>query len=88
MKRRSNTFTKGSGCYKCRCCGRMTRDDGCGDSVNVGLCTECYEMGGIENSICDGQYETEEEKAEWIEEIKQLAKIIIERGGVPDSEYL
>ena len=51
---RTTTFTKGSGVYKCECCGRATRDDGNGDSVNLKLCTQCFELGGINNAVNDG----------------------------------
>ena len=51
---RTTTFTKGSGVYKCGCCGRATRDDGNGDSVILKLCTQCFELGGIDNAITDG----------------------------------
>ena len=50
---KTTTFTKGSGCYVCNSCRRKTRDDGNGDSVGCGLCTECYELAGLENTISD-----------------------------------
>ena len=53
MRKRSTTFTKGSGVYACEACHRATRDDGNGDSVNCQLCTQCYALGGIENAISD-----------------------------------
>jgi hypothetical protein len=49
-----NGFSKGSGCYQCRCCARMTRDDHQGDSCGVGLCTSCFELGGLYNVLQDG----------------------------------
>ena len=73
---RTNTFTKGSGCYKCRHCGRLTRDDGNGDSVNCGLCTECFEISGIENENSDYG-----ETPERLAEIESLKKIVISKGG-------
>lgn len=48
------TFTKGLGCYKCKSCGRKTRDDGAGDSYHCGVCTQCYELSGMENAVFDG----------------------------------
>jgi len=51
--RKSTTFTKGSGAYKCGSCSRTTRDDGFGDSVNARLCTGCYELAGLENQLQD-----------------------------------
>lgn len=51
--KRTTTFTKGSGCYKCRGCGKLTRDDGNGDSVHCQLCTKCFEESGLENEHSD-----------------------------------
>lgn len=51
---RTTTFTRGSGAYRCRCCNRLTRDDGNGDSVNCRLCTQCFELSGYDNMITDG----------------------------------
>ena len=84
-----NRFIKGAGgVYKCRCCGRGTRSTGNGDNEHVKLCEQCYEMGGIENSIEDGNYEDETGKAKLIEEIKALAAVITARGGKAESDYL
>ena len=46
-------FQKGSGVYKCRCCGKPTRDTA-GDAVNCQLCAECFEVAGCENEVQDG----------------------------------
>jgi len=45
-------FRTGSGCYKCHCCGRMTRST---DNSNeyLDLCYQCYELAGYENMISD-----------------------------------
>jgi hypothetical protein len=51
---RTTTFTKGSGCYTCVSCGKLTRDDGNGDSVHCRLCTKCFEESGLENEHSDG----------------------------------
>lgn len=85
---KSSGFQKGSGCYKCNCCGRKTRATGNNDNEHVGLCYECYEMGGIENSISDGHYDDEAGKESLIGELKYLASIIKEKGGVPVSDYI
>ena len=53
--KRTTTFTKGSGCYKCTSCGRLTRDNGDRDAVNVRQCGQCYEAAGIDNLIQDGE---------------------------------
>jgi hypothetical protein len=44
--KRTTTFTRGSGAYRCASCKRLTRDDGHGDSVGVKLCTQCYALEG------------------------------------------
>ena len=75
--KRTTTFTRGSGVYKCRCCGRATRDDGNGDSVNVGSCTQCYELAGIENEISDCGATPER-----LAEVEALKQLIRSKGGV------
>jgi len=67
-------FKRGSGCFSCKSCGRQTRDTG--DNGELQLCSECYEMAGIENSIADGNA-TDEEKALW----HQLKAACISKGG-------
>jgi len=69
-------FTKGSGCYQCTCCKRLTRDDGHGDSVHCRLCTECYELAGLENTISD-EGSTPELEAE----VRELKERIKSKGG-------
>lgn len=72
----SNKFQKGSGCYKCTSCKRLTRDDGTGDSAYTFVCAQCYELGGIENAIQDGEgTEQDHERA------KELTAEIIKLGG-------
>lgn len=75
--KRTTVFTKGSGAYTCRCCGRKTRDDGNGDSVNVLSCTQCYELAGIENQISD-----EGATPELLAECAALRVEIVKHGGV------
>jgi len=82
-KKKHSGFTRGSGRYLCGHCGRSTRDDGNGDSVNVGLCSQCYEVAGIENQISDGNYKDEDEKAKFEAEIEALNNIVRARGGKP-----
>jgi hypothetical protein len=75
--KRTTTFTHGSGVYACRCCGRKTRDDGNGDSVNVMSCTQCYELAGIENEIADCGATPER-----LAEVEALKTEIRAKGGV------
>lgn len=48
----SNRFKRGSGVYKCRICGHMTRDTG-GDGASNGSCDLCFDLCGEENHISD-----------------------------------
>ena len=75
---RTTTFTRGSGMYRCRICTRPTRDDGNGDSVHIRLCTECFELGGLENWLNDGSRLTEPNRAT----IARLIASIVAHGGV------
>ena len=52
--KKSNRFTKGSGVYKCRCCGHMTRDTG-GDGAMLGTCDTCADLASYENLFQDGE---------------------------------
>jgi len=45
-------FKRGSGVYRCRCCGHNTRDTG-GDGAMAELCDLCYDLAGEENHIND-----------------------------------
>lgn len=80
MRKRTTTFTKGSGCYTCTMCGRKTRDDGNGDSVHCGLCSQCYEYSGLENEMLDYEpgYSTTELNPERMEELR---KEVLSKGG-------
>lgn len=53
MNRNASRFQKGSGVYTCHCCKRSTRSTGRGDNENAGLCAECYDLAGEENSLSD-----------------------------------
>jgi len=55
-------FKAGSGCFKCRDCGKMTRDVG-GSTGSVQLCPKCYERAGMENEHLDGGHEGEDRVA-------------------------
>jgi len=67
--RTTNRFTRGTAAYKCRCCGRTTRDTGRGDNELVGMCAECYDLGGEENHLSDNDcfYDKPERVLEMIE---------------------
>ena len=82
--RRTTTFTKGSGVYRCRVCKRLTRDDGNGDSVHVRLCTQCFDLCGWHNHVQDGGTLSDQQKAE----CRALIEVIRERGGTPDEDHV
>jgi len=62
---KGNRFAKGSGCYKRRCCGKLTRSTGRGDNENVELCAYCYDKYGDENAVADGCMTKERFKELW-----------------------
>lgn len=80
MSKANSRFQQGSGVYKCGCCGRKTRATG-DDSDGVGLCSDCYEMAGIENQISDGGYDGPEALAVLVAEVERLKDVIISKGG-------
>lgn len=73
----ASRFAKGSGVYQCQCCNRSTRATGRGDNENVGLCAECYDLAGYENSLQDGAELTTNELAE----VEALIAAVKEKGG-------
>ncbi len=65
----TNRFAKGSGCYKCISCGKLTRNThGC---ITSKTCERCYDMAGDENAVCDGDMTREEFAAKWGQEYKK-----------------
>lgn len=72
----ASKFAKGSGAYKCECCGRLTRSTGRGDNENVGNCAECYDLAGEQNSLSDSGsfYESPAR-------ILEMIGIIVSKGG-------
>lgn len=63
--RERNKFQRGSGCYTCSVCKKLTRSTGRGDNEFAGLCERCYDMAGDENAVTDGDMTTEEFEAKW-----------------------
>jgi len=53
-------FERGSGCYKCRVCGKRTRETGEGES-SIELCRRCYDEAGLENDHSDNGHFTLDE---------------------------
>lgn len=74
-------FRRGSGCYPCGVCKRMTRDTG--DNGSCELCPECYEVAGYENYISDhtGDGGNDAELAHAAAEILRLNSIVVSKGG-------
>jgi hypothetical protein len=79
---RNSRFGRGTGSFKCECCGRGTRHTGV-QSADSKTCPQCYELAGIENEISDGQV-TQEERQPMINE---LAAEIRAKGGNPDEAF-
>lgn len=77
MNRPSNRFRKGSGCFECINCTRLTRDTG-GDntSLDFKLCAECYELAGLENDIADNG-----ETPAKLADVERLKALILSKGG-------
>lgn len=57
-------FQRGSGCYACRTCGKLTRDVN-REEGQAQLCATCYERAGDENSVSDGAMTEEQFSAKW-----------------------
>lgn len=53
----NNRFRRGSAVYRCRHCGKKTRETGSCESNN-GLCASCYDSAGLENEHFDTGHET------------------------------
>lgn len=74
-------FRRGSGCFKCVVCQRMTRDTGQGVDH---LCEDCYELAGIDNTVNDNGLKAGDKDFEMYrhEVIRRLAKIAAKGGNV------
>lgn len=48
---RHSHFQRGSGVFACAVCQRQARDTG--DNGALGLCTQCFEIAGYENTLSD-----------------------------------
>lgn len=69
----TNRFEKnrhGVSTYTCRCCGKLTRETGHGES-GAELCAFCWEEGGIENDLCDGII-TPEQAAQELADLRKM----------------
>lgn len=51
----SNRFGRG-GAYRCRSCGKLTRETG-GDESSVELCRSCLQEAEMENAHSDGYHD-------------------------------
>ena len=49
-------FRRGETTYTCECCKKLTRNTGSGEA-SCHLCVDCFDLGGIENSISDNGVE-------------------------------
>jgi ribosome-binding protein aMBF1 (putative translation factor) len=62
----TNRFQKGSGCFKCELCGKLTRSTGRGDNELLHLCKDCYDKSSDENAIVDGRMTQKEFNKKWV----------------------
>jgi len=51
-RERNSRFQTGSGCFNCTECGKLTRENGDGNSQSK-LCPACFERAGWENTHND-----------------------------------
>tara|TARA_R110000868_G_scaffold192806_6_gene437390 strand:+ start:1895 stop:2101 length:207 start_codon:yes stop_codon:yes gene_type:complete len=58
--KKTSGFKKGSGCFKCVCCEKLTRITGRTDNESVQVCDSCYEACEEENFLSDTGKTTEE----------------------------
>lgn len=58
-KSRNSKFRPGMSVFTCRACGKKTRETGSSNG-NVELCEYCFEEGGLENDLSDGNITQEE----------------------------
>lgn len=65
-------FRRGESTYKCECCRRLTRRV----DQSSNLCTECWELAGIENSVYDRCATPEDARV-----AVQYVDVIVARGG-------
>jgi len=77
---KASSFGKGSGVYACRSCGRSTRSTGRQDNEHAELCAECFDLGGFENAVADGETLSASELAD----CRRMVAIIESKGGVAD----
>ena len=69
-------FQRGHGVYKCGVCGRQTR--GSSDSTNSRLCSQCYDIAGLDNMFNDdGTIPSASERAE----LEAMLQHIVDHGG-------
>jgi hypothetical protein len=78
MKRGHSHFQRGSGCFDCRSCGRRTRDTGV-QSIGAKVCTDCYELAGMDNACNDNGTSPADEG--YTAEIAARLANIAKRGG-------
>ena len=58
---KGSRFQKGSGCYTCTCCKKLTRSTGRGDNEMAKMCADCFDLAGIENYTMDNTVEDAKE---------------------------
>lgn len=80
----NSLMKRGSGIFKCECCGRQTRDTGA-QAVGSRLCPQCWELSGYYNEYQDGVSE------DWGDDVKASIRNwcaeIVAKGGELDGDF-
>ncbi len=61
----SSKFQKGSGCYTCKVCNKLTRGNGKGYHESFQMCERCFLIEEGENAVADGNMTRKEFKAKF-----------------------
>ena len=70
-------FQRGYGVFECRVCGRKTRNP---DHGGTELCSQCFEIAGLDNMVNDNALEGDA-KAKVVAECNIYLAEIAEKGG-------
>lgn len=76
----ANRFNRGQSTYRCHVCKRLTRFNG-SQAIGSDLCPECWDLGGIENMVSDGNREPHEVAAD----VLALVTAVKNKGGRTDA---
>jgi hypothetical protein len=79
----NSLMLRGSGIFKCNCCGRKTRYTG-EQAMCSEMCPDCWELAGLYNEYQDGESEN---WTQWTKDaIKARCANIVAKGGELDGD--